>query len=325
MWYSPESMSTRLLSQAQAKAAELKGGYLYLFWQGKLWRELAINDRGYYQDIDVEYYRFLEQEEQQKETPTVIKREASGFVMSQFWAPYKIAGQLQQGENGLKIVFSPKQKRFSQIEALEADAALLAQVSTPLDELSSYSDGQSFSAQAFTSDVESALVHSVSEDDMPWLSDKAAIVRGFDHSNTVIAYVDGHNNGIRLTVETGLTDATTPITHYAVLSDRESDWVLSEKLEYSDENPHFASAQLGGLPAQGIFTLQITSPGHAHHPELVFSELSYEQVMQWATPTQAAPAIEPKPELTAQAQSAISYRDQFMALWQQELGLTHHE
>ena len=179
----------------KAKASDLKGGYLYVFWKGTIWRELAINEIGYYQDIDIEYYRFLDKEERRKATPAIIKREVSGFPIPHFWAPYKIAGELQQGANGLNVVFSPMQKPFSEIEALEADAALLAESGTPLDELSVYSDSKSFSVQEFTSDVNSAVVHSVTEDDMPWLSDKQAIVRGFDNSNTAIGYVDGKNSG----------------------------------------------------------------------------------------------------------------------------------
>ena len=45
---------------------------------------------------------------------------------------------------------------------------MLEKSSTPLDELSSYSDGQSFSAQEFTSDVDSAAIHKVTEDELPW-------------------------------------------------------------------------------------------------------------------------------------------------------------
>lgn len=154
-------------SNDKAKASDLRGGFLYVFWKGKLWREMAINEKGYYQDVDVEYYRTLEQEEKKKDTPQVIQRSACGFAMAHFWAPYKISGEVQQGANGLKIIFSPKQKRFAQIEALESDASLLEKSSTPLDELSSYSDAQSFSAQEFTSDVDSAAIHKVTEDDMP--------------------------------------------------------------------------------------------------------------------------------------------------------------
>lgn len=53
-------------SNDKAKASDLRGGFLYVFWKGKLWREMAINEKGYYQDVDVEYYRTLEQEEKKK-------------------------------------------------------------------------------------------------------------------------------------------------------------------------------------------------------------------------------------------------------------------
>ncbi|GAA5644936.1 hypothetical protein [Vibrio proteolyticus] len=305
----------------KAKASELCGGYLYVFWKNKLWRELAITEKGYYQDVDVEYYRNLYKEEQQKETPQVIKRKAEGFAVPHFWAPYKINGELQQGDNGLKLIFSPKQKRFAQIEALESDAALLEKSSTPLDELSSYSDGQSFSAQQFTSDVDSAAIHKVTEDDMPWLSDQQAVVRSYDQSNTVIAYVDGKNSGFLLSVETGLIDFNTPVIHYAVISDSESDWVLSEALQYDNENPHFATAQLGGFPPKGKFTLQITSPGYAHHSELVFQDLTLEQIQNWPTPNQMAERVEPEPERSEQELNAEDNLSQYMSLWKQELGM----
>ncbi|MGF1850106.1 hypothetical protein [Vibrio lentus] len=308
-------------SNEKAKASDLCGGFLYVFWKGKLWREMAINEKGYYQDVDVEYYRTLEQEEKKKDTHQVIQRSASGFAMPHFWAPYKISGEVQQGENGLKIIFSPKQKRFAQIEALESDAALLEKSSTPLDELSSYSDGQSFSAQQFTSDVDSAAIHKVTEDDMPWLSDQQAIVRSYDQSNTVIAYVDGKNSGFQLSVETGLIDFNTPIIHYAVISDSESDWVLSEALQYDQENPHFATAQLGGFPPKGKFTLQITSPGYTHHSELVFQDLTLEQIQSWSTPTQMAERVEPEPERSEQELNAEDNLSQYMSLWKQELGM----
>ncbi|KJY87224.1 hypothetical protein TW84_17115 [Vibrio neptunius] len=309
-------------SKNKDKASELRGGYLYVFWKGKLWRELAITDKGYYQDIDVEYYRALYKQEQAKKQPKAIHREAEGFPLPHFWVPYKLLGEVQQGENGVKVLFSPKQKRFNQIEALESDPALLDKSSTPLDELASYSSAQAFSAQDNTSDVDSAKVHAVGEDDMPWLSDQQLLVRSFDKSNTVIAYVDGKNSGFKLSVETGLMDFDTAITHYAVLSDSESDWVLSEPLEYSEDNPHFATAILGGFPPKGKFTLQISSSGYTHHSELVFSDLTFEQILAWSQSASPAPALEPRPEVSAEDQAAVENLKSYMSLWQKELGLS---
>ncbi|WP_339390030.1 hypothetical protein, partial [Vibrio neptunius] len=47
--------------------------------------ELAITDKGYYQDIDVEYYRALYKQEQAKKQPKAIHREAEGFPLPHFW------------------------------------------------------------------------------------------------------------------------------------------------------------------------------------------------------------------------------------------------
>ncbi|EPI4816820.1 hypothetical protein ACS6BV_000517 [Vibrio alginolyticus] len=261
-------------SNDKAKASDLRGGFLYVFWKGKLWREMVINEKGYYQDVDVEYYRTLEQEEKKKDTPQVIQRSASGFAMAHFWAPYKISGEVQQGENGLKIIFSPKQKRFAQIEALESDAGLLEKSSTPLDELSSYSDAQSFSAKEFTSDVDSAAIHKVTEDDMPWLSDQQAIVRSYDQSNTVIAYVDGKNSGLLFRVDVGTSGITALNSLYVI--DHNSDYKDVFDLEfYEGEDHDWQQALLSGLPLDGVFTMSLVHDQDPDSRHILFDRVAY--------------------------------------------------
>ncbi|ELB2122247.1 hypothetical protein HJ118_07260 [Vibrio parahaemolyticus] len=261
-------------SNDKTKASDLRGGFLYVFWKGKLWREMAINEKGYYQDVDVEYYRTLEQEEKKKDTPQVIQRSASGFAMAHFWAPYKISGEVQQGENGLKIIFSPKQKRFAQIEALESDAGLLEKSSTPLDELSSYSEAQSFSAKEFTSDVDSAAIHKVTEDDMPWLSDQQAIVRSYDQSNTVIAYVDGKNSGLLFRVDVGTSGITALNSLYVI--DHNSDYKDVFDLEfYEGEDHDWQQALLSGLPSDGVFTMSLVHDQDPDSRHILFDRVAY--------------------------------------------------
>ncbi|EHC9829188.1 hypothetical protein MZJ28_000871 [Vibrio parahaemolyticus] len=277
-------------SNDKAKASDLRGGFLYVFWKGKLWREMAINEKGYYQDVDVEYYRTLEQEEKKKDTPQVIQRSASGFAMAHFWAPYKISGEVQQGENGLKIIFSPKQKRFAQIEALESDAALLDKSSTPLDELSSYSDAQSFSAREFTSDVDSAAIHKVTEDDMPWLSDQQAIVRSYDQSNTVIAYVDGKNSGLLFRVDVGTSGITALNSLYVI--DHNSDYKDVFDLEfYEGEDHDWQQALLSGLPLDGVFTMSLVHDQDPDSRHILFDRVAYNHLF-----VEPESATEPPPK-----------------------------
>ncbi|HHG3393181.1 hypothetical protein CGK27_20545 [Vibrio parahaemolyticus] len=277
-------------SNDKAKASDLRGGFLYVFWKGKLWREMAINEKGYYQDVDVEYYRTLEQEEKKKGTHQVIQRSASGFAMAHFWAPYKISGEVQQGENGLKIIFSPKQKRFAQIEALESDAALLDKSSTPLDELSSYSDAQSFSAKEFTSDVDSAAIHKVTEDDMPWLSDQQAIVRSYDQSNTVIAYVDGKNSGLLFRVDVGTSGITALNSLYVI--DHNSDYKDVFDLEfYEGEDHDWQQALLSGLPSEGVFTMSLVHDQDSDSRHILFDRVAYNDLF-----VEPESATEPPPK-----------------------------
>ncbi|MFH4513831.1 hypothetical protein WKI44_01885 [Vibrio alginolyticus] len=277
-------------SNDKAKASDLRGGFLYVFWKGKLWREMAINEKGYYQDVDVEYYRTLEQEEKKKDTPQVIQRSASGFAMAHFWAPYKISGEVQQGENGLKIIFSPKQKRFAQIEALESDAGLLEKSSTPLDELSSYSDAQLFSAKEFTSDVDSAAIHKVTEDDMPWLSDQQAIVRSYDQSNTVIAYVDGKNSGLLFRVDVGTSGITALNSLYVI--DHNSDYKDVFDLEfYEGEDHDWQQALLSGLPLDGVFTMSLVHDQDPDSRHILFDRVAYNDLF-----VEPESATEPPPK-----------------------------
>ncbi|MGF1727911.1 hypothetical protein [Photobacterium nomapromontoriensis] len=264
-------------SKNKAKASELRGGYLYVFWKGKLWREMAITDRGYYQDIDVEYYRTVNSEEKKKQIPAVIPRDVSGFAMPQFWVPYKIAGEVQQGENGLKIVFSPNQKRFSQIEALESDSARLDKASTSLDELGSYSDAQSFSVQAFTSDVDSATVHRVTEDDMPWLTDQQAVVRSFDKSNTVVAYVDGKNSGMLFRIDVGTSGLTALNTLYII--DHNSDYRdIFDLAFYQGDDHDWQQAYLSGLPPEGVFTISLVCDQDPDSRHVLFNQVAYQDL-----------------------------------------------
>ncbi|WP_041052760.1 hypothetical protein [Vibrio owensii] len=293
-------------SNDKAKASDLRGGFLYVFWKGKLWREMAINEKGYYQDVDVEYYRTLEQEEKKKDTPQVIQRSASGFAMAHFWAPYKISGEVQQGENGLKIIFSPKQKRFAQIEALESDAVLLDKSCTPLDELSSYSDAQSFSAKEFTSDVDSAAIHKVTEDDMPWLSDQQAIVRSYDQSNTVIAYVDGKNSGLLFRVDVGTSGITALNSLYVI--DHNSDYKDVFDLEFYEGGDHdWQQALLSGLPLDGVFTMSLVHDQDPDSRHILFDRVAYNDLFvepesATETPPKALPNDKPKGMTTEEKQ-----------------------
>ncbi|MGF1724429.1 hypothetical protein [Photobacterium nomapromontoriensis] len=307
----------------KTQAAELKGGYLYVFWKNQLWREFNITDKGFYQDIDVGYYRFRDKTAQRSAQPTVEYREAEGFPLPQFWVPYKINGEIQQGEKGIKLLFSPTQQPYSRIDALEADSNKLNACATPLDELSVYSENQAFSAQENISDIPSAQLHAVTSDDMPWLTDIGTVIRSLDDSNTVAAYVDGHNNHFVFKVETGLDDEFTganPIL-FAVIEDANSEWQQTMPLEpaTTENSGHYSQAIISGLPSDGMFTLYVTNPADPDSAEVVFADISHSDIV--SPPSALEPAIdtgnEPEPDYDAEQQ--ISAQQRLMAMWQNEV------
>ncbi|MBN3573694.1 hypothetical protein [Vibrio neptunius] len=50
--------------KSEKSAARHMKGYIYVLWKDKIWRELEINDSGYFLDIDVDYYRYAKPGEQ---------------------------------------------------------------------------------------------------------------------------------------------------------------------------------------------------------------------------------------------------------------------
>ncbi|GAB6260791.1 peptidoglycan-binding protein [Photobacterium sp. R1] len=187
-------------SKDKNKAAELKGGYLYVFWKGKLWRELKVNESGYYQDIDTEYYRARDKQERQNQQPVIEHREADGFDIPQFWVPYKIAGEVQEGESGLNVVYSPRQMSFRELEKLESSSEELTKRATSLDELSIYSDSKGFPEQENSQSINLAKVSS-EKSKRTWISSSDAIISQYQDSNTPVIFLTGcssYGNGIVL-------------------------------------------------------------------------------------------------------------------------------
>ncbi|MEI8593780.1 peptidoglycan-binding protein [Photobacterium sp. Hal280] len=177
-------------SKDKDKAAELKGGYLYVFWKGKLWRELQVTEFGYYKDIDSEYYRVRDQQERQKEQPVIEYREANGFDLPQFWVPYKIAGEVQAGENGVKVIYSPRQMSFIEIEKIESSPEELSKRAVSLDELSIYSNSKTFSEQDNSQLISLAKVSSM-DTKRPWFSSSNTILSNYQDSNTPVIFLTG--------------------------------------------------------------------------------------------------------------------------------------
>ena len=278
----------------KGNAAELRSGCLYLFWKAKLWRELVITNSSYYEDVDVEYYRFRDQQEQQKAAPLLLDREAEGFPLNSLYIPYKINGEVQTGDNGLTLVFSPEALSFSQIEAYEANPDKLKAAGTSLDEISIYSAQQSFSEQTDTIDVLSSTVSPTSTNDMSWLSGKCMALDSLKKSNIAVAFVDGKNDGLRINLDVGLeqSEDTPPlIAHLQHDKSEEEDsgewWQSRELAEVEDTShlgsfswSHWRTALFSGFPNKGTFSLYIINPRSEDDMEMVYTGLPYEALVQ---------------------------------------------
>ncbi|UTM59271.1 LysM peptidoglycan-binding domain-containing protein [Photobacterium sp. CCB-ST2H9] len=171
--------------QDKANAADLKSGYLYIFWKGKVWRELEITPDGQYRDIDIVYYR-----NRAKYSTEHEHREADGYPLPQFWVPYKIQGEHQKDTSGVKVLFSPRQMTVQQLDELEERSDSLAQISTTLDELSVYSETKAFEMQAHTAPIHSVqLPTGESSDEKPWLDLGMCLLEDLKATQTAVVYL----------------------------------------------------------------------------------------------------------------------------------------
>ncbi|OUS23645.1 hypothetical protein A9Q99_26740 [Gammaproteobacteria bacterium 45_16_T64] len=133
----------------------LKPGWIYVFWRGKLWRELEVLKNQAMRDVNVEYYRKnwngdFGQEE---------LREAEGHWVSGIWTAYKLGGELQTGANTTRIAYSEQQWDWPYIETLESDNTKQQEVTTALD-FSAYSNDQHFrTPMGDVSSIETALLN----------------------------------------------------------------------------------------------------------------------------------------------------------------------
>ncbi len=129
--------------QQKDQADILQQGWLYVFWKGKVWRELAVNKHTAMSDVDLHHYRGTSHRGTRSN-----ERAAEGHWLDAVWVPYMIQGEVQ---NDLLLAASPVQWSWSTIEKMESDPAALREKSATLDALAGYSDGKRFDDSAASS------------------------------------------------------------------------------------------------------------------------------------------------------------------------------
>lgn len=126
---------------AQTNTTELGKGWLYIFWKGKLWRELEVSENSVMRDCRVEWYRNQIRFNQHDHRAA---RSSEGHALQDIWVPYKINNEYQLGRNGLRMAFSETQWSWNLIEALESGVDSLIAKTTSLDAVKQYSKQQHF-------------------------------------------------------------------------------------------------------------------------------------------------------------------------------------
>ena len=127
--------------------ADAVSGYVYVFWQQKLWRELSLTHYSYFCDTDLDFYRHLPDDDPRRD-----QRPSEGVPLPHIWLPYKINGEEQTGEKGFALLYSYRRLSWQSIEAIEQapddfDTLISA------DELVAYSQSQCFAQQAHVQDI----------------------------------------------------------------------------------------------------------------------------------------------------------------------------
>ncbi|MGI0118462.1 hypothetical protein [Zooshikella sp. RANM57] len=119
-----------------------EGGWVYVFWKNKLWRELEVSKNQTYRDTHLQYYR------QTRNSKVVdnqtAKRQALGTAYDTIWIPYKLNGEVQQGNNGIKILFRNNQLSWEAIDKFESSPAELDKQATSIDSVTVYENSKGF-------------------------------------------------------------------------------------------------------------------------------------------------------------------------------------
>ncbi|OUS30859.1 hypothetical protein A9Q99_04945 [Gammaproteobacteria bacterium 45_16_T64] len=181
------------------EADVLKPGWVYIFWRGKLWRELQVQKNQALKDVNVEFYRnnwngdFGQEEE----------REAEGHWQTAVWVPYKLNGELQTDHNAPLMMYSEGQLDWPFIESLENDNATLKESATAL-ELSAYSEEQHYkNAAGHMGSIETALLDQwidPEQHDYQVISNKGKDLRGYRDSQVPVVFLQPQGDFFMLEV-----------------------------------------------------------------------------------------------------------------------------
>ncbi|MBV1919190.1 MAG: peptidoglycan-binding protein, partial [Pseudomonadales bacterium] len=242
------------------QADVLKPGWIYIFWRGKLWRELEVKKNQALRDVNVEYYRRNWNGDFGQEA----EREAEGHWQTAAWVPYKLNGEIQSGNNAPLMMYSESQLDWPYVESLEADNAKLLEVASELD-LSTYSQDKHFkNAAGDMGSIEDALLDQYfdpEEHEYQVVSEKGKDLRGYRDTLVPVVYLQPQGDFFMLEVQDEDGRAVRDKTFALVIGDKEFEGLLDTKGQLKFVVPE-------GIPG-GSGNVKIWAEGDDAEPEII--------------------------------------------------------
>mgnify|MGYP000322776805 CR=1 FL=1 len=256
------------------QADVLKPGWIYLFWRGKLWRELEVKKNQALRDVNVEYYRRNWNGDFGQEA----EREAEGHWQTAVWVPYKLNGEIQSGNNAPLMMYSESQLDWPYVESLEADNAKLLEAASELN-LTNYSQDKHFkNADGDMGSIEDALLDQYfdpEEHEYQVVSEKGKDLRGYRDTLVPVVYLQPQGDFFMLEVQDEDGRAVRDKTFALVIGDKEFAGQLDTKGQLKFVVPE-------GIPG-GNGNVKIWAEGDDSEPEIIPFKVNAESLADVST------------------------------------------
>lgn len=250
------------------KASLLRNGWLYVFWQGRLWRELEVKENSALRDVRVEWYRRQYGFGLQKSEGA---REAEGHWLTNIWVPYKLDNEYQLKRKGIRIAFSEIQWSWGQIEAIETDTDKLLNQTASLDVVEQYSKDQSFELlDGDMSSIDSILCAEKNTDQR--------VVDGERKQKIPVIFLNAVANTLSFLFELDPFDDEER-DDLITLQTADKSW--SQAIQIQDARvykPNWVILEYTGMPKAGLLSMT-QDPNDGEPVFYLFQNLTYQQVI----------------------------------------------
>ncbi|MBU2710615.1 hypothetical protein [Zooshikella harenae] len=275
-----------LMSAVQCRSHSdlLPEGWLYVFWQGKLWRELQSVKGGMLKDVRVHFYR---QQYFAKFIKTVNpdQREAKGRWLDTLWIPYRIKGECQTNDSNIVLIFSHRQWSWEKILTYENNPNKLSTEGTSLAELHHYSQVAHFDAmsgaigpitQALLNQEKTPLEikQGLNEKLIPRFGKHRLILDKFRDNKIPVVYLNVVEQRLVLHLQTtGLTN--TYFSDRYLLRSKDPQWQHTTTPAFTrcpkvHHHPEWIELIFDDLPMKGLFDLILIPEDAQQVPAYIF-------------------------------------------------------